>query len=761
MSNLRETVRKRILVDMIRSVQPTSRWKIVVVDAKSLRILNSACKMADILEENVTLVEDITRKRTSYPSKDAIYFISPLSESVHALVDDFTRAKPMYACAHVFFSAPLPDNLIGKLREIGQFVQTFRELNIDFMPKEEQVFTISHPNTLYNLFHPPTPAIATSELQSIASKIMSVFSTLGELPHIRYHDASGENQPDGIPFRLATILKREFENKCEQEPEFPPKSSFRQPVLILLDRSFDLMSPLVHEFTYQAMMNDLLVMDDGKYVYQAEDNEDAAGTSSTGLSPATAPTSVKAAADPKLTKALLDESDVIWMLIRHWHFVEASAYVIDNFKKFLMENKAAVSYLSGEQKKVDLNEMKDTITSIPQFQEMKAKFSVHINICNECQAIFERRRLDLVASVEQDLATGETADGKTPRNIVVDMTPVLVDTQIPAYDKLRVLMLYIIAQEGIQDLDRKRLLDAAKLSLEDSQAITNLGLLGVRLSSNQEKKKKLNVPRYTYYGRVAEKKKKARKRKEGDVPYDLSRFVPMLKYIIEDQISGNLDTQLFPWINAPPSDENSAKSGSSSAAAAAAAAASAMFTTKSKIPAALQPLPSAGNPYSLRTTRASWAKKPKLNMNEGGGFGGASAGASGKGGEDADDLRKNGPRVVVFIAGGVTFSEIRSGYEIVKELKRDVIIGSTSIINSTQFINVLKTIHSKDEARGIGSSGHLAQDSLGADAVVIPKSMQASAVDLSRKDSTRGVAKEEAAGKEKKGFKLFKKKEKE
>ena len=50
-------------------------------------------------------------------------------------------------------------------------------------------------------------------------------------------------------------------------------------------------------------------------------------------------------------------------------------------------------------------------------------------------------------------------------------------------DKLRLLLLYIVAQEGIQDSDRRRLLEVSKLSLEDAQAITNMSIMGVRLTA--------------------------------------------------------------------------------------------------------------------------------------------------------------------------------------------------------------------------------------------------------------------------------------
>ncbi|KAJ3201238.1 vacuolar sorting protein VPS33/slp1 [Entophlyctis luteolus] len=624
--------------------------------------------MADILEENVTLVEDVSRNRTSYPTKEAIYFISPIIESVTALINDFTRPKPMYAKAHVFFTAP--------------------------------------------------------EIESIARKLVSVFSTLGEKPLIRYHNPTGHppEETPSISYRLAATLQRELDNLCEQDPDFPPKSQYKPPVLIILDRSFDLMSPLVHEFTYQAMLNDLLVMEDGKYVYQAESNSEE--TPKTGSAP------------PQLTKAVLDDTDAIWMLIRHWHYVDAVDYVRENFNKFLSENKAAASMLNANSKRglENLNDMKDTISSLPQFQELKAKYSVHINICQECKSLFERRKLDLVAAVEQDLATGETSAGTAPRNIIIDMTPVLIDQSITAYDKLRILMLYIIAQEGIHDMDRKRLLDAAKLSLEDSQAITNLGLLGVRLSLNQEKTQKLVKDKYTYYGRVAEKRKKKKKKNDSELPYDLSRFVTMLKYILEDQLAGTLDTQLYPWIIAPTNEDPSAQ-----------AKASGSSQKPSKAAAALQPLPSAGNPYSLRTTRASWAVKTKTTGGDiaGGLLSGGVSGGGATGQEN--DLRKNGSRTVVFIMGGATFSEIRACYEIIKEYKRDVILGSTSIINATQFINVMKKIHIKDDKRATGSVDSSIPNLTKSGDIQIPRGESTEALSTSREKTKEDASKEKKA----------------
>lgn len=56
-------------------------------------------------------------------------------------------------------------------------------------------------------------------------------------------------------------------------------------------------------------------------------------------------------------------------------------------------------------------------------------------------------------------------------------------------DKVRALLVYIIAMNGIQDLERKRLLETAKIPIEEAQCITNLALLDVNLAIGQENRK--------------------------------------------------------------------------------------------------------------------------------------------------------------------------------------------------------------------------------------------------------------------------------
>ena len=84
--------------------------------------------------------------------------------------------------------------------------------------------------------------------------------TLGDAPFIRYFDPSGKE--DGIAAKFAKQLNADMDEFILADPDFPGPSEFRKTILIVTDRSFDMIAPFIHEFTYQAMMNDVLGAND-------------------------------------------------------------------------------------------------------------------------------------------------------------------------------------------------------------------------------------------------------------------------------------------------------------------------------------------------------------------------------------------------------------------------------------------------------------------------------------------------------------------
>ena len=94
----------------------------------------------------------------------------------------------------------------------------------------------------------------------IAKQISSFCITLGEFPHIRY---SALNGIDRVTSKLAALAYEELDRYAQNDTGFPSHDAITQSgpnrcQLLIVDRTVDAIAPLLHEFTYQAMANDLL-----------------------------------------------------------------------------------------------------------------------------------------------------------------------------------------------------------------------------------------------------------------------------------------------------------------------------------------------------------------------------------------------------------------------------------------------------------------------------------------------------------------------
>ena len=67
--------------------------------------------MYDIMEQRITLVEQLSKPRQPFKEMDAIYLVSPTVESAQAIVADFeSEKKAKYNNAHLFFLDGVSEN---------------------------------------------------------------------------------------------------------------------------------------------------------------------------------------------------------------------------------------------------------------------------------------------------------------------------------------------------------------------------------------------------------------------------------------------------------------------------------------------------------------------------------------------------------------------------------------------------------------------------------------------------------------------------
>lgn len=709
------TLRERYL-GTIRSVQPQSRWKVLVVDSFTKELLQSVLKMYDILQENVAQVDNIELSRAPQSTLEACYLLTPTSQNVDRIIRDLAPSEPgkqpTYAAGHIFFVDSLSDALVHKLTSspAEPKLRQLIELYTNLWALEAQVFSLKSPQSFLHLFEPigglygpdSIEAMRTieEELQFSTQAILNVCVTLNEFPLIRYYNPShpplGPLQPPKDAVKSQTAAANMYQGSArmarlrgnnhdaglsgagsggpsvgehftkklalrvqaaldqyirDNEPKM--ETSRPRSVLFITDRSMDTVAPFLHEFSYQAMCNDLLAIQDGSrynYTFYTSDGQ------------------------REQKEAVLSDEDNVWTGIRHLHIAEAIDKLTRDFKQHAGEQGAFADPNSS------LNDMRDMLASLPHMQEMKEKLSLHLTMAQDCMNRFEKSKLPAQAMVEQNCATRLTPEGQKPKTLVEEMVPLLDDRSVSNLDKVRIIALYIMYCDGVPDEDRKRLFQHARLGRYEMEAVDNLVHLGTQVVKDASSS-----------GWDMFFKKGKRKQQPGENDFELSRYQPLVKLMVEDHFAGKLEQTTYPYVRDAPAETAAGalslpvQTSASALARVGLGGGGAGSTNAAAVSARTQP-------SSLRSAKPTWHQK---------GRGGSNVGV---------ERLENRQRVLVFIAGGMTYSEMRSAYQLSQRLGKDVYIGSSHTFTPESFVEVMKHFGkagSRDAAvRGADSHSH-------------------------------------------------------
>merc|ERR1712172_388697 len=419
------------------------------------------------------------------------------------------------------------------------------------------------------------------------AELATLCSTLGEFPSIRYRAECGVNK------RLAEILEQRLTAYKEAEPSMGEGVEKARSQLIILDRGFDITSPLLHELTFQAMAYDLLNIKNDLYKYST-DNESK--------------------------EVILDENDDLWEEMRHQHI----AVIYQNLQKKLkrLTDDKPVASLTDDKKK-DERSQRDLgllIKKTPRYLAEKAKVSKHLALAEECMKNYQGY-IDKLCKVEQDLAMGADADGEKIRDHMRNIVPILLDQNVPINDKIRIILLYIQSKNGISEENLTKLIQHAQIPPEKTCIIRNMANMGVNVVVDGNRRKIWQMKR---------------KERVSEQTYQMSRWTPQLKDIVEDAIEDKLDNNHFPFLSGQRQ--------------------------------------SVGRTAPTSARYGQWHKDKK------------------------EPQSKNVPRIIAFVVGGCCLSELRAAYEVTNDKKNwEIIMGGSHLLTPEEFLEGMKDLGDPEE----------------------------------------------------------------
>jgi len=440
-----------------------------------MEVISSTVGMYDIMERRISIVESLDKKRAPFPDKGVIYLMEANETSVNSLVEDYANKKALYGPnVFLFFLQRLPNALLENIKQCRPLVKRVKalsEINIDFLAKEERAFTFN----MRNSFAPIYTRQGSGKFEDlIVNKLVTVCATLNEYPHIRFSKSS--KVADG----MANLFHKRMDEFVASNPTWwyhgggkDAKQSQRdRGVLLLLDRADDCMTPLMHDFHYQAMVMDLLNVVGDRITTQSETTEDATETSAKDF--------------------LLDEKDELWVELRGKHIAQVIEILSARIRDIM--NSSTGGALGGNKEeggKMSLTDMAAALKALPEYREIMSKLSQHMHISHECMDVFSTESLMDLSEIEQTLATGQDDEGRSPKmSEIIDRVELCLRKMKDPKMRVRLILIATLSPNGLNFDDRNRLLDAADFSRSDSQTVENLKVMGAKMGGQSKTEKK-------------------------------------------------------------------------------------------------------------------------------------------------------------------------------------------------------------------------------------------------------------------------------
>jgi len=339
----------RILIDMIKDVTSKGNSTVLILDQYTTSIMSYYVTMSQLLNSGIFSVEPLNANRKSFSTFSVIYFISPTKESAELVIGDFdNKIGPLYNDVHLFFPFRILDSImeIYANEKIASRIMMMKELNLAFF-SNENIFSLRLPDALQTFAYQSSNLSSErkNKLFEIKNKLMTVFASMKEYPYIQYQNTQ-------ISVELADLLKGELNELQEQKL----LNKERKTICLIVDRSIDLVSPVLHDYSYQSMIYDFFKVNENDCLDWSNE---------------------------KIIAHKLDEKDELWTKYKHMHLGYVLSEIKADTQKYIESDKSK----NAEKNLDDFDKMRKALENRSENQSRTNNLNTHLKLCYKLKTV--------------------------------------------------------------------------------------------------------------------------------------------------------------------------------------------------------------------------------------------------------------------------------------------------------------------------------------------------------------------------------------
>ena len=388
------------------------RWKVLILDTYTKQQITPLFNNSDLRKCGVTLHLQIGDKREPIKGVPAVYYVEPTEENVRRIVKDCS--SPIYEVNYINFSSSISREMMTLFAQLcvenncSQRINRVYDCYVGGIALEPYLFTFQR-HHVYSLISSPHSDPAQIERvvgMEIPQELLSLVISMATVPTIR---CSPNGAASMVASSLSSFIRDQLKSGVNlfQQNRTNRVPCLSHPLLVILDRDVDLISPLQHSSHYQPLVTDLLPCNNNRVII------------------------------PNSTSFYLDKSqDAFWGEYAYALFPDA---IEANRRRMeeVMRQVESVRGLTGDA--AATQHMKSAVESLPALLEQKKELEKHTTILKAVMEQINEREIPNFFDLENSLK----ADGK------VDMTTFMqfLKSKGNLEDKIRLLCICVLCRD--------------------------------------------------------------------------------------------------------------------------------------------------------------------------------------------------------------------------------------------------------------------------------------------------------------------------